>query len=189
MPVVCSNKLVLLAVLSASGAFAQDAEQRLLRDALHLLPPQWSFPLDSAHLVVIQDYGKFSESRPEFVLRPDLRESARHKFGFVLAGSWPIYLNLDGYNHLIAQYKEPGGQWVACLIASTFVHEQVHARGDMRESSALLEELLIDRRFQRQGMLPADTNLPELAEQYLKALESERAGIEAQSASRGRAIR
>ena len=59
------------------------------------------------------------------------------------------------------------------------VHEQVHVRGDVRESSALLEELLIDRRFRREGKLPASVNLNELADQYLTALESERRGTPA----------
>ena len=167
--------LALVAALSASCAAAQEAERRLLQDAVALLPPEWSFPLDARHLVVIHDYRQFSRSLPELALHEDLRETGQHKFGFVLNLSWPIYLNLDGYEHLVARYDRPDGKWVACLIASVLVHEQVHARGDGRESGALLEELLMDRRFARQGRLPPDTNLPLLAEQYLLALEAERA--------------
>ena len=169
----CRN-VALVATLSASCALAQEAEKRLLRDALALLPPELSFPLDSRHLVVIHDYERFSRGSPELRERPDLREAGRHKFGFVLNLSWPIYLNFDGYEHLISRYENPEDKWIASLVASVLVHEQVHAKGDGRESSALLEELLIDRRFARQRRLPRDANLRALAEQYLTALETER---------------
>jgi hypothetical protein len=63
------------------------------------------------------------------------------------------------------------------VLAGMLVHEQVHIRGDARESSALLEELLVDRRFGREGKLTAAVDLNALADQYLSALESERKGM------------
>jgi len=71
-------------------------------------------------------------------------------------------------------YARPQGHWVAYFIAAVLVHEAVHARGDGRESPALLEELLLDRCFKRIGKLPAAVDTAKLAEYYLKAVEDER---------------
>jgi hypothetical protein len=146
----------------------------LLRDALAQLPSQFSIPFDSGHLVVIEDYGEFIKAHAELGERPDLQEQGRRLYAFTVSQSWPIYINFEGHHILTAAYARPQGHWVAYFIAAVLVHEAVHARGDGRESAALLEELLLDRAFKRIGKLPAAVNTAKLAEYYLNAMEEER---------------
>jgi hypothetical protein len=56
------GRLLAIALLWAPVSAAANLDDRLLSDALALLPPQLSIPFDSGHLVVIEDYRTTSES-------------------------------------------------------------------------------------------------------------------------------
>jgi hypothetical protein len=168
------GRLLAIALLWAPVSAAANLDDRLLSDALALLPPQLSIPFDSGHLVVIEDYGEFIKAHAELGARPDLQEQGRRLYAFTISQSWPIYVNFEGHHILTKAYARPQGHWVAYFIAAVLVHEAVHARGDGRESPALLEELLLDRCFKRIGKLPAAVDTAKLAEYYLKAVEDER---------------
>jgi hypothetical protein len=168
------GRLLAIALLWASVAAAANLDDRLLSDALALLPPQWSFPFDSGHLVVIEDYGEFIKAHAELGARSDLQEQGKQLYAFTISQSWPIYFNFDGHHSLTEAYARPEAHWVAYFIAAVLVHEAVHARGDARESIALLEELMLDRGFKRIGKLPALVDTDKLAEHYLNAVEEER---------------
>ena len=169
-----AGRLLAIALLWAPAGAAASLDDRLLSDALGLLPPLWSFPFDSGHLVVIEDYGEFSKAHPELGTRSDLQDRGRPLYAFTIGQSWPIYVNFEGHHILTKAYARPDGHWVAYFIAGVLVHEAVHARGDARESTALLEELILDRGFKRIGKLPAAVDTAKLAEQYLSAVEEER---------------
>ena len=163
-----------MALVSASVAPAEHLDYDLLREALALLPPDLSFPLDGSHVVVIEDYAQFAKAHPELGARSDLQARGKRLYAFTIGQCWPIYFNFEGHHILTTAYARPRGHWVAYLIAAVLVHEAVHARGDARESAALLEELMLDRSFQRKGKLPAQVATDKLAEQYLSAIEQER---------------
>jgi len=168
-------------LIGACTATAANLDNDLLAEALALLPPQWKFPFDPGHLVVIEDYGRFIGGHPELAARPDLQEQGKQLYAFTISQSWPIYFNFAGHHSLTGAYARPGGHYIAYVIAAVLVHEAVHARGEARESAALLEELLLDRSFQRAGKLPAQVRVIELTEQYLSALEDERSRLSSQS--------
>jgi hypothetical protein len=155
-------------------AVPHDLNHNLLRQGLKLLPNESSFPFDSSHLVVIENYADFIKAHPELQARPDLQQGGKELYAFTISQSWPIYFNFDGHEILTEAYSRAGGQWVAYLVAAVLTHEAVHARGDPRESAALSEELKLDRFFYSQKKLPLNFDLAALAEQYRAALEEER---------------
>ena len=164
----------LLLLLVATSLLGQDFYEQVLDRSVRALPPEWSFPNDSAHIVLIRNYGEFLASHPKIRDWPEFRTRGAEAIAFSIPGSWPIFINIDGHKPFFDVAGKPGGDWVVLILAGMLVHEQVHVRGDARESSALLEELLMDRRFRLEGRLPATVNLCELADQYLSALEAER---------------
>jgi len=167
-------QFVCLALIPTSVGAQGDFYEQALNAAVRALPPEWAFPEDSAHIVLIRDYGAFLRTHPRIRDWPEFRRRGADAVAFSIPGSWPIFVNLDGHKPFFDAYGRPGGGWVVFILAGMLVHEQVHVRGDARESSALLEELLIDRRLRREGKLTSSVNLCELADQYLDALEAER---------------
>jgi len=172
---MCATRILASILLASTLLVAQDDfYQQVLNRALRALPPEWSFPDDDAHIILIRNYEDFLTSHPKIRDWPEFRKRGAESVAFSIPGSWPIFVNLDHHKPFFDVCAKPGGDWVIFVLAGMLVHEQVHVRGDARESSALLEELLMDRRFRREGRLPASVNLCELADQYLSALDSER---------------
>jgi hypothetical protein len=156
---------------------AQDIYQQVINRAIRAVPAEWSFPNDDAHIIMIRDYQAFLVSHPAIRERYEFRKLGTEDIAFSVRGSWPIFVNIDRHKAFLDACNRQGGEAVLYVLAGMLVHEQVHIRGDARESSALLEELLVDRRFGREGKLTAAVDLNALADQYLSALESERKGM------------
>jgi hypothetical protein len=107
-------------------------------------PSEYSSTLRA--LAMVPDVAAFLEAHPDIAARPDLREKARHAFAFSISATWPIYVNLDSHQPLIA-----------FAIAGVLAHERVHATGTLNESAGFFAECELDRHFRERGKLLGET--------------------------------
>ena len=153
---------------AASGC----TEVPVIQAAWKQLPAEHRFPCDAEHVVVIRDLATFLKDHPFIAGDGILRDRALHAFAFCLTPKWPIYINLD--SHPVFEKSFAQSPWVALVVAGVLVHESVHANGDARESSALLAEYRLARRYRDEGRLPISFDLAGLEGQYEEARASEK---------------
>ncbi len=170
--------LLPLALLATYGFCAKDlaatdtcTDVPVIQAAWKQLPKERRFPCDAEHLVVIRNLALFLKDHPNIAADGYLRERAVHAFAFCLTPKWPIYINLD--THPVFENSFAQSPWIALVVAGVLVHESVHANGDARESSALLEEYRTAKAYQTQGRLPESFDVMGLEKQYREALAKE----------------